>query len=122
MVCCNSKHYLNILKYGYRRKDFFIINTLFLSKTFYHQPGLIGLYLAICSNFLFEDIFAAYWGHTLRRINQSPYLVGVGYKIPSAEVLGKNNSARTPTGAGLRRQLQLPVSFIRTPTGARLRT
>ena len=45
----------------------------------------------------------------------------VGYKIPTAEVL-KKDSARTPTGAGLRRQLQLPVSSVRTPTGAGLRT
>ena len=72
-------------------------------------------------------------------------LDGVGYKIPTAEVLSRINSertpsgllrepgsahnfnrkedfARTPMGAGLCRQLQLPVSSVRTPTGAGLHT
>ena len=34
----------------------------------------------------------------------------------------KKDSARTPTGAGLRHQLQPRVSSVRTPTGAGLRT
>ena len=53
------------------------MNVLFLSETFCHKPGLIGLYLAIYFNLLFEDLFAAYWGHTLRHINQHPNLVGI---------------------------------------------
>ena len=77
MICSNSEHDPNRLEHGYRRKDFFIINILFLSEIFCHQPSLIGLYLAICSNLLFEDPFAIYWGHTLRRINQHPNLVGI---------------------------------------------
>ena len=65
------------LEHGYRWKIFFIINTLFLFKIFYHQSNFIGLYLAICSNLLLEDPFASYWGHTFRCINQIPNLVGI---------------------------------------------
>ena len=51
-------------------------------------------------------------------------MLGVGYKIPTAGTHGgtaisKCSSARTPTGARLRRRPQR--SSVRTPTGAGLR-
>lgn len=84
IIICGRYGYKNTngLKYGHKRKDFFIVNPFSLCVTHSYKPSFIGLYLPFYISFLLVNPFTLYgFHHFSGRLLLSLTLVGLSLSV-----------------------------------------